>query len=244
MKKQFLLFFIIILSGLTADAQISSYGYWDNEESAAYKVEELDSYEIKAYNNFIKDGYTDYQALLYINAARAHTNLECAPATIIDIHFTSAEIDETDSIPDAIGACNVGLSLINTTPKTIKEITLQFEFEHLGSPVYDIKTGDKYLTLKFQNLKGRTKSYQYNDILKTIMDCYHNLEMNQASYKKLFYNKTASAISLYKVTIVYADGSHSNKVSIFDDSYNNYDIFHDGPLAPIVKFVASKNDMK
>ncbi|MBR4924784.1 MAG: hypothetical protein IKZ61_03435 [Prevotella sp.] len=234
------LFYIIILFTLCSQhkvyAQFSSYSKYSNEESVAYQVEDLSSEEIKTYNSFVngENGLSNEIALFIINAGRAHTNLQCAPATIIDFHL-KPEITEEDSIPEALGACDVFIELINTTPKVIKEITFEFEFENNGTKVYDIKTGDQYCILKFRNLKGRTNSDKYSEIRKTIFDCYHVLSFPDASYKKLFYNKKANTIRLHSCLIKYNDGTTSNKVSIFDNGYSGTDkIFNDGPLKPLL----------
>lgn len=238
MKKQVLLSLALVLCHQSLYSQISIYNKYDNIESPAFQVEELDPAEIKSYNGFINDGFSASEALGYINVGRAHSNLEYAPATIINYDF-SPEILDSDSIPDAIGACNVEIELINTSPKTIKEITLQFEFLNGYTQVYDIKTGDKYCVLKFSNLEGRTKSYKYKDMMNTIMNCYHILSLNDASSKKLFYNKTANSIRLHKAFIKYTDGSSSTKMAVFvDKNYNNDgSLLRDGPLRPFIEFV-------
>ena len=237
--KPYLLSFLcaFVFSHIQVFAQFSSYSSDDNEEEPAYQVEELSSEEIKIYNSFIENGMNNEQALMYINAGRAHTNLECAPATIIDFSF-DPELDELDSIPDALGACGVFVKILNTTPKTIKEITLEFEFKCNGTQVYDIKTGDKYCVLKFQNLKGRTKSTLYSEIIKTVLNIFYNFDMSDASYKKLFYNKKSTTISLHRVAIKYSDGTSSNKAAIFYNGFNDSeDLFHDGPLKPLISYM-------
>lgn len=219
-------------------AQISTYSKYNNEENVAYQVEDLSSGEIKTYNSFVRgeDGMSKDVALLLINAGRAHTNLQYAPATIIDFNF-SPLITEEDSIPDALGACNIYVEIINSTPKVINEITFEFEFENNGTKVYDIKTGGEYCVLKFNNLKGRTNSNKYLEIRNTIYDCYHLLLLSDASYKKLFYNKKATTIRLHRCTIKYNDGTTSNKVAIFDNGYSNSDkLLNDGPLKPLLDF--------
>lgn len=232
----YIIFFIALCFQHKVYAQFSSYSKYNNEESVAYQVEDLSSEEIKTYNSFVngENGMSNHVALFLINAGRAHTNLQCAPATIIDFHLKS-EITEEDSIPEALGACDVFVELINTTPKVINEITFEFEFENNGSKVYDIKTGDQYCILKFKNLKGRTNSNKYSEIRETIFDCYHVLSFKNASYKKLFYNKKATTIRLHRCLIKYNDGTTSNKVSIFDNGYSDSDkIFNDGPLKPLL----------
>ncbi len=236
MRNSFIILLILLLSYCRSYAQISSYSVADNVETVAYEVEDLRSDEIKDYNEFISDGYTSEVALAAMNAVRAQRNLVNAPATIIDCEFHS-ETTEEDSIPDAIGAVYILVRIINTTPKTIKEITLDFAFSNSYTDVFDIKTGDKFCTLKFQNLCGRTKSDIYKDIMQTVLKCYHILDMNSASYKKLFYNKKANMMALHRVKIVYADGTTSTKAALFDRGILDYDIYRDGPLSPYFKFI-------
>lgn len=220
-------------------AQITTYSKWDNVEKVSYQVEDLGPEEIRTYNSFVNSGMSIDDALLDINAGRAHSNLEYAPATIVDYVFTS-EVTDKDSIPEALGACGLYVELINSTPKTIREITLEFEFENNGTQVYDIKTGGKYCVLKFNNLKGRTKSTKYSDIRKTIFDCYHLLSISDASYKKLFYNKTANTIRLHRATIKYSDGTTSNKIAVFKNGYSDSDkLLDEGPLKPLLDYTKS-----
>ena len=242
MKNKNKVLIILIVSFIFCthiQAQITTYSKWDNVEKVSYQVEDLGPEEIRTYNSFVNSGMSIDEALLDINAGRAHSNLEYAPATIIDYHLTSVVTDE-DSMPDAVGACGLYVELINSTPKTIREITLEFEFENNGTQVYDIKTGGKYCVLKFNNLKGRTKSTKYSDIRKTIIDCYHVLSFSDASYKKLFYNKTANTIRLHRATIKYSDGTTSNKIAVFKNGYSDSDkLLDEGPLKPLIDYTKS-----
>ncbi len=242
--KRTILSIIFAVTSIISFAQMVSYSKYDNEEEPVFDVEDMYPEEIKVYNEWVNDDNdTDY-ALFYINAGRAQDNLIAAPATIIDYKFIP-EVTEEDSIPDAIGAVGVFIELINSTPKTIKEITLQFKFEHYSSPVYDIKTGGEYMVLKFKNLAGRTKSNRYNEIVDKVMATYHHLSMNDASYKKLFYNKKATTMILHSAKIIYADGSSSSKIAIFDNGYNNSDnLLVDGPLSPVIRYVQAKGGPK
>lgn len=225
-------------------AQITTYSKWDNVEKVSYQVEDLGPEEIRTYNSFVNSGMSIDDALLDINAGRAHSNLEYAPATIVDYVFTS-EVTDKDSIPEALGACGLYVELINSTPKSIREITLEFEFENNGTQVYDIKTGGKYCVLKFNNLKGRTKSTKYSDIRKTIFDCYHLLSISDASYKKLFYNKTATTMRLHRAVIKYNDGTISNKIAVFYNGYGDDDILlNDGPLKPLLDYTKTLKEIK
>lgn len=231
MKKYLSISLIAILTALTANAQFSTYSSYDNEESVVYEVEDMSPNEIKTYNSWISDGLLKNVALMYINAGRAQINLINAPATIIDFHF-----DRGDQ--DVDGTVILFVELINTSPKTIKDITFEFEFENYGSPVYDIKTGDKYLVLKFSNLKGRTKSDLYKDLVQSSLDTYHLLTYENATYKKLFHNKKASSVLLHSVKIKYTDGTSSTKVAIFDNGYmNNETLLDNGPLSPLTKIL-------
>ena len=224
-------------------AQFTNYYTWDVTRKAAYQVEDLSQDEIRTYNSFVNSGISDESTLLIINAGRAYENLRSAPATIIDYSFSS-EITAEDSIPDAIGACDITVQLINTTPKTIKEITLEFEFMNYGTQVYDIKTGDKYCVLKFTNLKGRSGSDKYLEIGKTLFECMHLLNLKDATYKKLFYNKKATTISLHKVSIRYNDGTTSNKIAIFKGLSDSEQLYKDGPLKPAIDYLRSRRGEK
>lgn len=223
--KKFIISLLILLTTTIAKAQFTTYSSYDNEVEAVYEVEDMDSYEIKDYNRWTKEGDSHESSLMYLNAYRAQINLLSAPATIIKYHFYKEE--------DESSALRIDVELINTSPKTIKEITLEFEFENNGSSVYDIKTGDEYLILKYSNLSGRTKSDLYEDVAKSIFKCYHLLRYEDATYKKLFYNKKATLTRLHSAKIKYADGTTSTKIAIFDGG----SLLENGPLSPIVKYV-------
>lgn len=230
MKKILFISFVALFTSIYAKAQISSYSSYDNEVSVVYEVEDMESFEIKDYNSWTKAGIKHKASLMYINAYRAQINLINAPATIIDFHLYN---DEENS-----GAAEVLIEIINSTPKTIKEITLEFEFENNGTPVYDIKTGDRYMVLKYSNLSGRTKSDLYVEVADKIMNCYHHFQTKDATYKKLFYNKKANIVRLHSAKIKYSDGSTSTKIAVFDNGYNGkQSLFNDGPLYPIVKYL-------
>lgn len=239
MKKYLLILLLTILVKNFANAQFTIYSSADNEDYAVYEVEDMYPDEIKTYNSWISSGLAEKTALMYINAGRAQNNLINAPATIIDFHFDNES-------QDADGTVNLFVELINTSPKTIKEITFEFKFENHGSPVYDIKTGDRYLILKFSNLKGRTKSDLYKDIIQNSLETYHLLTYEKATYKKLFHNKKASSALLNSVKIKYNDGTSSTKVAIFDNGYTgNENLIMNGPLNPLVKILDNyKKDME
>lgn len=237
MKKYLLILVLLLWASHFANAQFTSYSKYDVEESPVYKLEYLAPEEIKVYNSWLEAGLDNDVALMLINAARSQINLINAPATIIDIHFED-DVTELDSLPGAVAAKYVWFELINSTPKTIKEITIEIEFARNDNPMYNIKNGDKYCVLKFTNLKGRSKSDRYIDMTDGVQDCYHILDYNNASYKKLFYNKEANQCRINSVKIRYADGSTSNKCAIF----NRYgdDLYHDGPISPLVRFMESR----
>ncbi len=230
MKKTLLISLVALLASISANAQISSYSSYDNEVSVVYEVEDMESYEIKDYNSWTKAGAKHEASLMYINAYRAQINLLNAPATIIDFHLYNDE--------ENTGAAELTIEIINSTPKTIKEITLEFEFENDGNPVYDIKTGDRYMVLKYSNLSGRTKSDLYVEVANNITKCYHLFQTKDASYKKLFYNKKANIVRLHSAKIKYTDGSTSTRIAVFNNGYNGKQrLFNDGPLSPIVKYM-------
>ena len=72
---------------------------------------------MKIYNNVIESGASNVAVMLMINAMRAYYNLTEAPATIIDYHLAEDLLSEDKQ------ARNIVIELINTTTKTIKEIT-------------------------------------------------------------------------------------------------------------------------
>lgn len=231
----------MLITALTINAQISSYSKYDVEYGVVYDVEDMDSEEIKTYNSFIENGMIKGSALLYINAGRAHDNLIDAPATIIDYTFNANDEDNSENN----GKVSVLIQLINTTPKTIKEITLEFEFENNSSPVYDIKTGDKYLVLKYTNIKGRTNSNKYTDIVNSIIDCISYMRNQEASFEKPFYNKKARIMKLHKAQVKYNDGSVSTKIAKFSNGYSGKDdLFEDGPLSPVYKILHFLDELK
>lgn len=241
MKQTTILSVLILLMAFSAGAQITSYSYTDNSYNPVYEVEEMYPLEIKAYNQFIEQGMSQKDAIAYINGARAQYNLIDAPATIIEYTFVS-ELKEEDSIPGADGSVGVWVYLINSTPKTIKDITLEFEFEYDYSQIYDIKSGDKYLVVRFSNLAGRTTSNQYSDIMANLTSCFHLLDLNKATYRKLFYNKKADTARLHSAKIVYTDGRTSNKIAVFHSGYSgDNNLYFDGPLCPIAKYMKRFN---
>ncbi len=231
MKKLLLLILCSQLCITGIRAQLTHYNQWEGAKTAVFQVEDMESDEIKDYNRLIaENGLDSKQAIVLINAARAVANMECAPATIIKI-YSYPEIFDGDSHPEAVGGRDIQVELINTTPKTIKEMTLELEFNNQGKQVYDIKTGDPNCILKFENLKGRTKSGKYEDIYATILESYHCLKTKDASFVKYFHNIKATETIIKRVSIKYEDGSVSNAAAIFNSDDM---LLEEGPLKPLV----------
>ena len=231
---------VIILFQINLFAQLSTYSIFNNIESAVFEVEDMHPNEIKMYNHLVKErGASEGSALWAINSLRANNNLIDAPSTIVDFMFVP-EITATDSIAgideSVIGACYILIELINTMPKVIKEITFEFEFENEDTQVYDIKTGDKYCVLKYNNIGGRSTSSKIGDITNSFHECCRLLTYSDASFKKLFYNKKATSVKLHSCLIKYSDGTSSSKVSIFDNVNHLYSLIDDGPLKPYKDF--------
>lgn len=232
MKK--ILFVLIISATMFASnvfGQFTIYTTYDNKKSAVYEVEDLTPAEMKIYNNVIESGASNVAVMLMINAMRAYYNLTEAPATIIDYHLAEDLLSEDKQ------ARNIVIELINTTTKTIKEITFEFEFKKSRRHVYDNKTGDKSCKLVFNSpLEGRPEPENLLDVYKNMINCYHILPLEKASYKKLFHNKKANTLLLKKCLIKYTDGSTSNKAAIFDRSFSEDEtLLNDGPLKPFVE---------
>lgn len=221
----------MLLSPFTSTAQISSYGSYDNLESAVFQVENMKPNEIKMYNSWADKGVSEQARLMTINAVRAQVNLLAAPATIVDIHHTVLK----DTMKALNGLNEISISLINSTPKTIKEITFKFSFKGENhETVYDIKTGDKYCILKYTNLVGRTMSADYANLMAGIMQSFHYLNYKDAAYCKPFYNKTARTVNLERINILYTDNTTSNKISIFDKGFvGDNNLYANGPLQPV-----------
>lgn len=233
----FSLFFMLV--NIVVSAQISIYTSDDNVESVVYDVEDLGPYEIKVYNQWRKEGDSHEEAMRLINSGRAQNNLIAAPATIIEYGF---DIDENSSD----GKIILFGFIINSSPKTIKEITLQFEFEGSYGPVYDIKTGDKYMIIKLTDLTGRTKSNLYCDIDRHLLETFHGFKSTEKPQKKpsrqcdvisikSFHNRKAEKIRLHSVKIKYVDGSTSTKIAVFSRGYFEKSLLEDGPLGPAMK---------
>lgn len=218
MKKTVILLFLFL--SLRAFAQFSTYSTYDVPYNYVGQVEDMDQSEIKSYNHWIESGLSDTLALSLINAGRAQLNLLDAPATIVQYGFATKED----------GHVEVNLVLINSTPKIIKEASFTFDFENSnGEKVYDIKTGNKYLVLRFKNLAGRTSSDNYINIHETILDPLHFLKMEDAVGSPSFINKRAHSIKLIKANIIYSNGTVTNKIALFKGEL----LERDGPLKPV-----------
>ena len=223
MKKDYLIILLFLFSTNVLYAQISTYDDYDNVDYVG-QVEDMQPYEIKSYNTWKNEGLSDTIGLAYINAGRALTNLEIAPATIVDFNFDMQEA----------GNITMYICLINSTPKTIADIKLTFEFlNEYGENVYDINSGKRHLTLNFHNLKGRTSSNKYSDIFNTLLDCYHILRSSDSSGDTSFVNKKVRSVRLESASIVYKDGTKSTKVAFFQGK----NLLEEGPLKPIVAYL-------
>lgn len=235
MKRLSLISFLICLCANYIFAQFSTYSPNDNAYNVVFDVEDLSSDEIKFYNLLKSHNYSEDNSMYIVNVARAQNNLMLAPATIIEMTYA---IDKKNE--DNLGSNELFLNIINTTPKTIKEITLKFSFYNGGKQVYDIKTGDPYCILTFRNLKGRVDSEDTNRILSSILDCFHSLKTSDAVNVKKFFNKKANSCKIESVIIKYTDGTSSTKAALFDNGpFKQYDLYNDGPLAPLSKYSAN-----
>ena len=239
--KHLYLVILCLVSALACHAQFTTYSQFDVQYKVVTEPEYLMPNEIKDFNRWKAENpnMTDEACLLYINSARAQDNLIEAPATIIDYNFTIVKDG------DAAGAVEMYVELINSTTKTIKSITLQFEFtDAYGQQLYDMKTGDKFCVLTYNNLSGRTASNQYVDISNSILKTYHLLKMSNASYRKLFYNSKVSRASLNSVKIVYADGTTSNKAALWHyiGSDETVTLLKYGPLSPAMQFAHGQSE--
>lgn len=218
-----LLILFLFLSAFNANAQITAYYDSDVPDKYVAEVEDMTQYEIKVYNDWKKEGVNDTLALAWINAGRAQNNLISAPATLVDYSY---ELDSANQV-------SIMIQLINSTTRTIKEARFSFEFYNDDEePVYDINTGNKYFTVVFKNLKGRTSSDKYQDIAKSILDSYSILTNEEASYHNTFTNKKAKKIRLAKVSFKYSNGTTSSRFALFSGN----DLFEDGPLQPVAIF--------
>lgn len=236
MKTIVVIIISIFITHITVNAQrvFSSY---DVSYSPAFSVNDMNPNEIQCYNDWIKDGESDTLAISMINAGRAWENLKQAPATIINLVY-NGKIEQKDSLSQYNGAQKVWFEIINSTTKTIKSITISVEFEdNKGNKVYDTKTGKQTMTIAFNNLAGRCSSSDYNEITKTIINCYYAIGMKDAVSCSPFYNENCDACSISSVSIVYDDGSKSNLYSVF---YGE-DMYLEGPLKPLTVYLHNIN---
>lgn len=224
--KKYLFLIILLLFTIKSNAQLSVYSAYDVYEKYVGQVEDMNPYEIKMYNKWINEGLlNDTVAIAWINAARAQDNLKDAPATLFDYDFYG----------DDEGYVSFDFTIINSTPKTIKDIKFTFEFKNEDDEiVYDIKTGRQYYSVTFSNIEGRTSSDYYADISKNILNCYKNFSSEgDATNKVTFVNKKATKAILLSCFIRYKDGTNSKKASRFIDG----NIIDDGPLEPVFTFL-------
>jgi hypothetical protein len=225
---------IFLLMSLCQEAfcQYKNYSKYDRKYSYVSEVEDMSSYEIQMYNLWKSRGESDTICLEYLNAARAQDNLIAAPAAIISY----TPFIQEDSLSEDFGLNQIFVEMINTTPKAIAEITLIFTFTgDYGQELYDIRTGDKYCTMSFKDLAGRTSSNKYRDIFHTVLQTYHILDYRKAEYFVPFYNKKTNIAHLEDVIILYKDGSTTNNIAVWDDMYQDIRLYEEGPLEPIVK---------
>ncbi len=255
MEKIIISFIMCIIFSLSSHAQFTSTYYSDgwgrysksNIEDVAYCVEDLSSEYIKTYNDLktfwkpeTSESKKNLLSLYLINVDKAYSNLLAAPPVILDYEYYNLnEEDVKDDSTLTIGQAYFAFEIMNTTPKTIKEITFVFSFKNSDTKVYDIKTGDETLIIKFNNLTGRPicKTYKdYYDIKLT--QCYHFLKMEDASYIKPFINKKAKTSVFEKIIIKFNDGSTTTNVARFRGYINKSETLREnGPLSPMVKFL-------
>lgn len=220
MRKLFLL--LLCFVSIQSYAQFSTYSSDEVLHKFVGEVDDMNPYEIKIYNNLIKEK-SDTFALLLINCERAYYNLKEAPATILNINFSK----------DDDGKINMILGLINSTPKTIKRATFTFEFANYAEEnVYDTKTGKRYLTISFENLKGRTINNEDDDVTQALLQCCHELDGKEEISGNTFYNKNADKVRIVKALIRYTNGTSSQNIAIFEGD----GFFENGPLEPIASW--------
>ena len=232
--KIIILLFLVLFCNKTF-SQISFYSPDDVKYKYVSCVDEMNQDEIKTYNSFIKNGLSDTLSLELINAGRTYDNLLDAPPTIIDINLYYF----TDSINNIKDKQIIDLFLINSTIKTIKSITLKFTvFDKYDNQIFDTKTGNQYLIVKFYNLSGRVNSDKYVDELKNEFSSLHILDaVKDADYVQPFYNKNAKSIRLIDSKIIYTDGTSTSKISLWDvEEYDSRNLIKDGPLSPSNEF--------
>lgn len=218
MKK--LLIIPIMLFALNVNAQITRYHKTASELNYVSEVEDMTSDEIVNYNKWIKEGHPKVAVIGWINALRTLHNLKSAPATVIDYFFRTVEPEDASEMKLEEGTAYPLISLINTTAKNIRVARLTFEFYNEGgNSVFDIHSGRKSLTLTFKDLCGRTNSSDYKQIATSILDCDHQLSLDDAVGYKIFVNKKIDHARLTGVSITYDNGtvSHSAAVAEYDD---------------------------
>lgn len=226
--KRFLLIYCFLFSVCFAINAQRVFTPFDVQNSPAFSVSDMLPDEIKAYNDWVKNGDSDTLAISIINAGRAWDNLKQAPATIIQLLYNS-KVNQGDSLPQYLGAQKVWFEIINSTTKTIKNISITVEFiDSIGRKLYDTKTGRGFMSISFNNLAGRCSSSLYNDIFNSILDCDHVLDMSEAITCSPFYNDNCNRCFVSSVSIVYEDGTKSKIFS----SFSGETLYFEGPLKP------------
>lgn len=230
MKQLITLFFLVLALNATVRAQISTYHCYDNAYNAVFDVADMGPNEIKDYNYF-KGTMGENLALYFINLNRTYWNLKEAPATIVEWNSAKNIKDSTYYGEDDESIFN--FIIMNTTTKTIKDITFMFCFFYDDKQVYDINTGDQYCIITFHNIKGRKENSNYADMLE-LTKCIKTASFQESFIctTKHFVNKRANRCVLENVKINYTNGSTSDKVAIFDTSDGKYNLWEDGPFNP------------
>lgn len=215
------------------NAQFTTY-YTNDIAKAVFYVGNMQPQEIRNFNKWSYQDWGEGLCLLHVNADRAHANLMNAPATIISFVFWGG-VTSSDNLPNYIGAQNMSIQLINTTPKTIKTITFKFAFYNQnGTQVFDTKTGNSYCSLTFSNLKGRANSNSHNQTALDLFNCYHLLTLKNATEKTLFYNNNIATCRLEEVLILYNDGTKSSEASFVEQNCTSViDFLKQSPFVPI-----------
>lgn len=230
--RTFSFFLILSLCYLFSNAQITTYYPQDFKtiHDAQKDIEYQHPTEGNLFHIIRKQGkMNDKKMLIHLNAERAYYYLAEAPATIVSF-VCWGDATEFDNMPYAIGAKNIAIQLINCSMnplKAIKNITFNFTFfNEAGVQMYDINTGNKFCSLTFSELKGRSKYYYSDDQHPLeLFNCYHLLTLDDATSKILFHNNNASICKLESVNIDYYDGTKSSEVALTEKRYTSVQEF-------------------
>lgn len=234
--KKVLLTIICAFLSFYCEGQISSFYPSNVHYGYVEDVEDMTPQEIQMYNQLLPLVKNKKEvAILNVNAVLAQRNLMEAPATLIQLEGFD-NITEEDSLPQYLGAKKVAVLIENTTPKTIKEITLYFKFYIGKVQAYNIKDGSEYCVVQFKNIKGRANSNKFSEIQDALLTTLFVGDSRRGTLLKPFYNKKADGYSLDKVAITYDDGSISNEAALFKSNvFENSSLIDDGPLNPYIK---------